>query len=184
MKKRTPPEESLVVVPEDTEALALPEKPPPTTKDLIAALMSAAMIEVEAGNIKPRSVTDVVRVLKIEAQLNPAPTPQDLNAGDMLRQLGYIMDAVQNIVPQPYLHDVVIDMWRRGLDMPGINSLADVPDYQREWKQVDLNLAVRDYEMFGRTRTREELETNFQPPRIDGGGDHPTWQTDNDIPPD
>jgi hypothetical protein len=135
-------------------------------------LLLQAMGKVMNGNITVRSIGDAMKLVgvsdslkKTEHSMRIAERQLEIESGatsqgieDMYRQLGYIMQALKNSVPEEYLQAAILEAWRLGLGREFVD-MTEIPIYQREAEghEPDMSLLVRDVEEFGRPRTRLEL---------------------------
>jgi hypothetical protein len=130
----------------------------------VAKLLAAQVLtKLVRGDLEVNSMTEAIRILTLQETARNNDLAQDISAvgqsvEEAYRQLGYIMTALRDTVPERFLEAAVKKAWSLGLGEE-ISSLAEVPIYQLEaMPEVDMSRAIEDYKTKGRSSTREELE--------------------------
>lgn len=125
-----------------------------TPELFIESLMFEAFGKMIRGDIRVSSLNDALKVFDRSqmAKMNTHKRTMDErraeiesgtsehSAGDLFRQLGYIMEALKVKVPQELLHEAVKEAWSRGLNKE-IFDLSEVYDMRRESDYVEVDLS-------------------------------------------
>lgn len=178
---------------EDASAVTDEELPLVTMEGLIMVLLSEAINAVVRGIVRIRDISDVERVVKMyqnaqrlmhqvdidNRKLEQEAAGQEASVEEALTQLGYIMQALRNKVPESILEEAVLEAFRLGFKQDFVD-ITEVPIYKKDYQEPDMTLAIEDAQRLGRKRTRQELEeAEWQPVVVEEADDD-----DEDLPPD